>query len=296
MTIDPTKIHIPTNYVLVLPDPYHDEYNCGILTSSYKLDEQGQSHSTKLEHVSVTGTVYAVCGSLDFRGHEIWHLQDNSSMRRGTLVRVPEAQRRIDEHRRYSVGYEVDVECEVGDKALFDYFSYQLADQQGLWFDTEFGAMMLVKYDMFILADRNGEIIPLNGNVIIENEKIEKQEIEAGVQGLVRDSGIVLIQDKEEKRNRTSAEAVVVAKAGLCKAYLENRDRGDTSGFFELEGGWSWREGDIEPGTKILYDPRFAKEVEYGLHRVFSDRRLLRIQRKDIYCVLKEKRDEVLYI
>lgn len=302
MLINPTSVHIPSNYVLVKPDDRFDTFQfagreTGILVSNYKIDQSGERHSTEMEHVTVTGIVFAVCESLDYRAREIWHIQDNASMRRGALVRVPEAQKLIDEHRRYSVQFDVDIEVEVGDRVFFDYFAHMAAAAEGLWVDTEQGKMMLIKYDLLILAECFGEIIPLNGNVIIENEAVVKQEVEHGITGIVRDSGIVLVGTKEEKRARAQAEAVVIYKSGICKSYLDNRGKDDPTGFFHASNGqFEWVDSDVEPGTKVLYDPRYAKELEFGLHRVFSERKLLRIQRKDIYIVLEENLKEVSYI
>jgi hypothetical protein len=90
-----------------------------------------------------------------------------------------------------------------------------------------------------------------------------------------------LVGGNEEKKNRNRAKATVLSANAPCKMYLDFR---------------GYQDGDAEAGDVILYDPRYAKELEYGLHRIFSDKHLLRIQRKDIYAVLDEKSTEIAYV
>jgi hypothetical protein len=111
----------------------------------------------------------------------------------------------------------------------------------------------------------------LNGFMLIENEQLEKQEIQ----------GIELILNQTEKKTRNRARAKVIASNAPCKMYLDFR---------------GYQDGEAETGDTILYDPRYAKELEYGLHRIFNEKKLLRIQRKDIYAVLDNTEANISYI
>jgi co-chaperonin GroES (HSP10) len=256
----------------VKPDKAFETYQfsgneTGILAASYKYDEKGIMHSTEMEHVSVCGTVYAVPEKLKFYADDIWDLQDNNDFRQGTFVRQPYVQHKIDHLRSQSVQYNVPVEIEKGDKVYFEYLAYQLSEK----ILTNEGIMMLIKYDMLILALRDNECKMLNGFVLIENEKLEKQEV----------AGIELMLNQTEKKNRNRAKAKIISANAPCNKYLDFR---------------GYQDGAAEQGDTILYDPRYAKELEYGLHRVFSDKKLLRIQRKDIYAVLDENTVNISYI
>lgn len=304
--IDPKDIKIQANYVLVLPDKSFETYQMngretGILAASYKLDEKGQTVSTEQEHISISGKVYAVPAVLNYYGNEIWHLLDKNEFRRGTRIRTRENQSQIDEYRKNSVQFAVPIEVEVGDTVYFEYLAHMFADQQSLWFDTIHGKMMLIKYDMLILSVRNEHIIPLNGFLIIENELVQKDKIrvewagnidrnadEWEVEGTTTESGLVLINHQVEKKTRVSAHAKVLYKSGICQSYLDFRNKGD-GGLFRYTSPheFNWSDEDLSVGDTINYDPRFAKELEYGLHRIFSEKRLVRIQRKDVYFVVE---------
>lgn len=296
--IDQSTLRLTNNYILVLPDPYFDTYQfggkeTGILTSSYTIDDKGNKDTTKDQHIAVSGTIYAVPETLWYYGREVQSLleRNNFFTMHGTKVRNREDQSAIDDYRRRSVEFDVDVECKIGDKVYWEYLAHKIADNTGLWFDTIHGKMMLVKYDMLILAVRDEDIYPLNGYLIIENEELEKKEVEPGVQGIVRDSGIVLVNQKTEKKTRVTCEAKVIRKGGRCRHYLNHKHVGDAGFFSTPDIAWSGH--DVEVGESILYDPRMAKEVEFGLHRTLSSHRLLRIQRKDIYFVLKNELNAV---
>lgn len=270
--IDPYKLKIISNYVLVKPDKAFDTFQfggkeTGILAASYKYDDKGQMHSTEMEHVSISGRVYAVPSKLNFYAEQIWDIQDNNDFRTGTFIRQPHIQQKIDRFRAESVQYNVPVEVEVGDKVFFEYMAYQLSEQ----LLTSEGLMLLIKYDMLILSFRNEECQMLNGFMLIENEQLEKQEIQ----------GIELILNQTEKKTRNRARAKVIASNAPCKMYLDFR---------------GYQDGEAETGDTILYDPRYAKELEYGLHRIFNEKKLLRIQRKDIYAVLDNTEANISYI
>lgn len=266
--IDPSKLKIISNYVLVLPDKDFETYQfggkeTGILAASYEYDEKGQMQSAKQKHIAVSGIVYAVPNKLIFNADKIWNLQDNNDLRQGVRVRQPHIQQKIDRYRSNSVQFDVPIEISVGDRVYFEYLAHQLSQS----IMTDLGIMLLIKYDMLIMTDKG---TMLNGFILVENEEFEAPK-----------STLTLVMDKTEKKTRNRAQGKVISSNGMCNGYLDHRNHYD---------------GNIETGDTIVYDPRFAKELEYGLHRIFSEKRLIRIQRKDVYAVLDKTALDISYI
>jgi len=304
--IDPTKIRIPNNYVLVKPDKNFETYQfsgreTGILVANAKLDPSGKVVSTEQEHISISGTVYAIPENLVYNARAIWKLQDNNDFRRGAFVRSKWVQQDIDQLRNESVQFDVPMEVQVGDRVYFEYLAHILAQQSGMYVDTNDGKMMLIKYDMLIMALRNEEQIMLNGFLLIENEAIKKETIKvefegnlnanAGsweVEGEITSSGLILVGGRQEKKYRSWAQAKLIQSAQPVKSYLDFRGKDDWGIFKLTENGFENLDRELLPDDTLLYDPRFAKEIEFGLHRVLSEKKLLRIQRKDVYAVLEK--------
>jgi hypothetical protein len=260
--IDPNKLRIPHNYVLVKPDEDFETYQMegketGILAPLVYKDEKQNEISAKQQHISISGIVYQVPEKLVFNGYKIWELQDRHMPRRDTnTTREPSVQREIDSLRLDSVRFDTEVEVEVGDRVYFEYMAHMMADTYGRWVPTSQGTMMMVKYDDLILAKRDNEVIMLNGNVLVENEVQE-----ADTEGFIKQLHV------KDHKTRSHAYAKVRYCGTRVKAYLELRGIRDGNQIAE----------------RIIYDPRYAKELEFGLHRIFDEKRLLRIQRKDIY-------------
>jgi len=274
--IDINNIRILSNYVLVLPDKNFETYQfsakeTGIYSPLVFKDEQGHEHSAKQQHLSISGVVYGVPEKLLFNAERIWEIQDRTDLRRDAWVRNREWQSEIDELRTKSVRFNVPIELKKGDRVYFEYTAHRDADTQGLWVQTELGLMMMIKYDSLILAKRGEDTVMLNGYVLVENEKAEVEQIEHGVLGTHTDSGLVLLQGtRVDKKTRTNAVAKVVHSGAPVGSYLDFR---------------GIKEKQAATGDTILYDPRYARELEYGLHQVFSGRKLRMIQRKDIYGI-----------
>jgi len=260
--IDASKIKIAHNYVLVKPDQDFETYQMsgketGIIAPLVFRDEQNHEVSAKQQHISISGTVWQVPNDLVFNGYDIWDIQDRHHPRRDTnTTREPSVQREIDSLRMDSVRFDTAMEVKVGDKVYYEYMANMMADTYGRWVHTEQGLMMFVKYDDLILAKRGDEIVMLNGYVLVENEVQE-----ADTEGFIKQLHV------KDRKTRTHAYAKVRHCGTRVKAYLELRGIRDGNQIAE----------------RIIYDPRHAKELEYGLHRIFDEKRLLRIQRKDIY-------------
>lgn len=264
---------IPFNNVLVKPDEDYETYQLsgretGIIVTNYMADEKGNKVSIHTQNIAISGTVYAVPEKLVYNAPKMRKLQESHTLPMNWSV-----QREVDRLREASVQFEVDIEIEKGDKVYFEYLAHELCSKDGRWVETSEGMMLLMKYDLLIMADRNGGIYPLNGNIIVENEKIEAPDTFGDIQGKVSENGLFIPQMYQlEHKYRNRAIAKVLYAGSAVREYMDFRGKYDA---------------ECEVGDRILYDPRFAKEIEYSTHRVF-DRKLLRIQRKDIYGIFED--------
>lgn len=270
MKISLKSFTIPFNYVLIKPEDAFQTYQfggkeTGIIAPSFKYDK-GKSFSDMDKHVSVCGDVYAVPQRLIYNGRKIREIQADKGWAMDKSIR-----KQADHLRETTLQYDVPMEVKKGDKVYFDYLAYKNCLNTGRMLDTEEGMMMLIKYDLLIMSIRSDAVIMLNGYVLVENDEIPVEK-EDGVVGIQRESGLFIPQlRKKEIKNRKSAQATIIYSGSKCEDYLDNPIAVDGSG---------------GNGDKILYDPRFSKELEFGLHQAFSDKKLRRIQRKDIHLIL----------
>lgn len=268
--IDPTKLIIPINYVLIKPDSVLETYQVagketGIIAPQFKYDK-GKSYSDLDKHVSVCGEVFSIPERLVYNGDKIRNIQLGSDWQMDRSLR-----KTVDHLRETTVQFDVDIDVKVGDKVYFDYLAYKSCLSSGRIIQTDQGHMLLIKYDMLILAIRKESVIMLNGYLLVEND-IEPVDKEDGVVGTLLDSGIFIPQTKKKApKARKQAKATIIHSGGKVKRYLD---------FVNVV------DGDGINGDAIIYDPRHAKDLEFGLHQIFSDKKLKRIQRKDIFLVL----------
>lgn len=279
-------MNIKQNYVLIKPDDDFETYQLGgketgIIAPLVFKDEKNNEISAKQQHISISGTVHQIPDKLVFNGYKIWELQDKFSPRRDTgTTREPSVQKEIDELRLNSVRFDAEMEAQAGDKVWFEYTAHMMANTYSRWITIDDNRMMFIKYDDLILAKRKEQIIMLNGYMIIQNDMVEskKERISFGgnvdrnessweVDGEEVGGIFVVHQQPKVKKTRSHAFAKILHSGTKVNAYLELRGIKDGN----------------STGTNILYDPRHAKELEFGLHRIFDGERLLRIQRKDIY-------------
>lgn len=270
MKISLKNFTIPFNYVLIKPDAAFETYQfggkeTGIIAPTFKYDK-GKSFSDMDKHVSVCGDVYAVPERLIYNGRRIREIQADKGWAMDRSVR-----KEVDHLRETTLQYDVSMDVQKGDKVYFDYLAYKNCLGTGRMLDTEEGTMMLIKYDLLIMSIRKDAVIMLNGYVLIENEQIEFEK-EDGVEGITTAGGLFIPNlRKKEIKARKTAQATIIYSGSKCHDYLDNAIAVDGSG---------------SNGDKILYDPRFSKELEFGLHQAFSEKKLRRIQRKDIHLIL----------
>lgn len=82
----------------------------------------------------------------------------------GIVVAVPEKLTFTLKEGKPGLENDTDMELQVGDKVVFNFNAVEIAKGQGM----VIGKNILVRYDMIYAAIRNGEVIVINGGVIVE--------------------------------------------------------------------------------------------------------------------------------
>lgn len=292
MKIDLSTFQILSNYVLVKPDNDIESYQIagretGIIAPSFKYEGTGENEkriSVKERNVSVTGTVYATPKHLYFNLDDIRSLKNNYTTHkviRGqlALVNFP-VQFQIDQLTKGSVQFKVPMEVKVGDRVNFSYMAHKQCIDEGRLFETEYGIMYLMKYDMlFCTVDKNHTpITMLNGWVLVEPEEIETLK-EGAQEFLARESGLVLLTPKNKAKKSKKNQLGIIKNFGtICEGYLQQPDKSDDR-------------RDLSINQKVLYDPRMATKLEYETHQIFSDKVHHLIQRKDMWIYFDKEFD-----
>lgn len=254
--VDPKKVVIPENWVLIKADPNYTTYqnkgkDIGIATTDFAYDGKGGKVSIKERNFSVTGTVYAVPNRLYFAGRKVYEAQKLGGS-------APEGMF------RRSVQFDTDVEVKVGDRVRFSYTSHTEAVNAGMSFETTEGEMFFMKYDkLFMTVDKDGNPEKvLNGYILAEADKIETKN-EGGAEVRETNSGIVIATlGKKDNRKRK----IATGKCILCGSPI----RGNLNFLGENEPIH-----EIENGAKILFDPRGSKRLEPLNHQHHKEDLLL---------------------
>ena len=110
----------------------------------------------KNKHAPVLGKVVALPEKLRFKGREL-------AQKIACKFRPRRARAEILHINATTLEYDTQMELEVGDVVIMGFLSHSNA------MDNKFtyGNNILVRYDDLILAKRDGEILPLNGRVIV---------------------------------------------------------------------------------------------------------------------------------
>jgi len=176
-----------------------------------------------------------------------------------------------------SVLFDTDMIVEVGDIVFFSYIEHYNCYQDGRWVETDKGDMMLMQYDQLICChpDFRGAVPRmLNGYCLIEPISIES----VFGTNLYKKAGIYISNRKQdiEVLKRKTMLGYVRHFGEPNRAYIEMSDIND--GLF-----------DFEVGDIVMYNPKFAPTLEYGLHKAhFGGNELVKIHRRHIYCQFNE--------
>lgn len=268
--IDPLKVRIPSNYVLVLPDKTFDTYQLsgketGIMVGrSIERDVSDDDSEEGLleervdnlaQHFSVKGKVFSVCEKLLYRKDLILKLRERFGNNHSDMAE-------LGYQTNICVDYDTDIEVSVGDEVMFDYLEHIACYEDGRVIETELGDMYLIRYDaLFIALKPDGSKVPLNGWVAIKRILAEK----------VTEHGIVVpLFSKDYFR---------VGK----HEYAEVLDVGSPLRGMKEDFNYSDGPDHISSGDKVVYRPGGSYSLEWALHQVVYpgiDARIVR--RKDI--------------
>lgn len=259
-----SDIKIPLNYVLIKPDSDYESYQLngretGILSGT-SIDTAGQV-------VAVTGTVMQKPMRLKFL------LEDLHRVNRHYTGDDREA--RITKVKEDSVKYDVPIEVERNDRVIFFYKNQFDVYKTARVLFTDEGTMYLIRYDdLFCTFKGKDKFYPLNGYVFIEPIELPKEILE-GSDFEKLSSGIIkptFTHQGFNKKNKIGV-ARITHSGCICKAYLDFPDQSDDT-------------IKLKTGDYVLYTTAYAGNIQFDLHQSLSEKKRLRIHRKDIVGVI----------
>lgn len=289
--IDPSKVNIKLNYLLVKPDENYTsiQFNgkeTGIIIPDFTYDKKQNGEQRKISvkerNYSVYGTVYAIPEKIGFNREEIKNLSSKYQVAakidgQATIINRS-VMNEIGVLTEASCLYETECEVEVGDRVKFSYLAHKSASEKKICIDTELGEMYLIKYDMLTMTV-NDDLSPkrmLNGYIMVEPEEDDTIKKEDGKSFRESESGIIIPVFKHNlKRNRKKQIGTVRFVGKKVGGYLQHEDLYDP----DIE---------VNPGDKLLYDPRGASRHENILHQEYSGKPMQLIQRRDVWLSEKE--------
>jgi hypothetical protein len=260
-------VRIPQNYVLVKPDEDHEKFQVnGRDTGIYA----GTSKDSVGQRVAVTGTVVAVPLRLTYLQKEIEKInKDFSGDERDSRVGIVKQE---------SVRYKVPVEIHKNDKVIFFYKNQFDCYHNGRVFYTDEGTMFLIKYDeLFCVVHGVDNFYPLNGLIFLEPMELPKNIFEdTDLEQLP--SGILKPTFTHEgfKKKGKIAMGMVTHIGCLCEGYLDFLDQSDKNS------------EKLVPGEIVFYHPNYANNLQFDLHQTLSEKKRLRLHRKDLFAIVKQ--------
>lgn len=253
--IDISNIRIPSNYVLIKPDPDHEKVGEIII---------GKDNPTEARHYSITGTVLATPEKLIYNGRKI------AELKKGAIIDNTEIQRL----HKQSIEFDVPMELKTGDKVWFHYNEQFNARTQGQGIETKDGYAIFMRYDSLFAYKRiDHPLTPVNGLIFVE--PITDIVVEDGRNLIKHESGIDIVVLNKEKKLRKQQLGKVIRVGVPCDGYLNH-------GLYDSDC--------VQEGDTICYARQLATPFEYDLHRTVEDNReLFKVRRKDIYYIIKQE-------
>lgn len=165
--------------------------------------------------------------------------------------------------------WKTKMELEVGDKVVMYFLAVQncLIPEKRAFIKNEEGTTIFIQYKNIYATIRNGNIIPVNGYVLVE--PIEDPEWERKV-NKAKELGLELVDNRKPSNTNVCYGRI---------AYMGEKNEE----YFDLEKsdeGYSAKVGDVIVMKKIRDIP-----IEYEYHTKMG-RKLYRVQRPDILAVL----------
>lgn len=157
----------------------------------------------------------------------------------------------LPEKLKYPKGYKPVIEAEIGDEVIFNYLDMSNGAKKGNL--TEKG--LYLPYDFLYAVIRDGEVIPLNGWLIIEEATVPLPETS------------LFIPD-------------------VCKKKIE------TKGIIRYAGASIQADVnyDLKVGDTIAFAKHTSLPLQYEMHQLISpDRPLFRVRYEDVLAVITEE-------
>lgn len=213
------------NYILVRPDPGNDKV---ILKSGVVLF---LDTSFQKEHHAVT------CG---------------------TVIKIPKALTYFQDNGLFNLDYFTTQELKMGDRIIFHYLQASENIKQSRYIECDGEVFFLIHYDKIFCALRGDDVVPINGNVIVEAEK-EKVEFSSGL----------IVPDI--MRGRKSETIGTIRYIGTPLA-----------GYNDYQN-WGPDKDELKVGDRVLFRKVDSVPLQYHLHQsIDKEKTLYRMHRKDI--------------
>lgn len=257
------------NYVLILPDEDYETYQ---LSGRETGIRSALSTGTAGQRISLYGTVIKVPEKLRYSGAELRSVRSNYN--------PDHVQSIIDNIKKGSVNYDVDMELKLGDRVMYVYKNQIDAYKDARVLYTDKGTCMLMKYDTIKCKHiGDDEVYPLNGSVFIKPLTLAEEEKTKG--------GIIKIEKTHMGMKVKAKLAIgVVSESGcICNGYLEFASAGADGSREKLEQARDMPE--LNPGTYVYYDARMCTNLEFENHQTLPTARKV-IWRKDIYGIITD--------
>lgn len=268
--LDHNEIKPQTSWVLIKPDEELEKYHLnGKETSIYvgrsfqkyvdpedSLDfDEVESVDTRAQHWPITGTVICAPKRNIFYGHEIKKEKNGI----GDFVN-PEIIEKIKRMGDASVDFQSPVEVKDGDRVLFDYAVPMRCYEDGLYFHTDIGTLLLVRYDKLEGVFIDDTIKPLNSNIFFEWSLPEK-------------TGSFFNVDKELHETDDIQEGIVTHVGSVIRFSKRGSNLEDCSHQFNV-------------GDKIMFNWFDTTMIESDLHLViFGGEKRYLIKARDIIAI-----------
>ncbi len=177
----------------------------------------------------------------------------------GKVIKAPEMLYFDREEPRRSSRFDTPVEIQEGDTVIYHYLAIENSRARFASLKKHIDpALDMIPYDTIFLCIRNGEVIPVNGYVIVEplDETIETS-----------------LEIPDSARTYSKTKGIIRYLGKPVNGYLEWVDDEDTD--------------EIQVGDTICYGAENCVPFEYDLHQQLDKgKKLFRMQRRDIQGIL----------
>lgn len=246
------------NFVLVKPDKNLTHYK---LAGGKELF--ARTDLNRQNFLSVTGTVLAVPDELIYNGHKTNAIKKVYPKFSHNKFIVSKLQRL----NQFSTSFDVDMELQPNDRVYFHYIMHEECKEDGRIVEIDGESCYFIPYDQLFCAKRAGDVIMLNGYILVEPIGYQEHE-------LFTASGIKFkLNDGENKPGYGKVRHV----GSKCRGYLGYRE-------------WFADTVDLNPGDYILFKKNSDVPLEWKYLETFDGQQeFFQMQRRDIYAVVKKE-------